>query len=385
MRSDIVLDRGTSWEDALWLLRREAPEGLGGKAVGASPDTTTPSSKHPLTLLDDSDDEGTEDPLAQTVTDLSSPFRVGFWESCRVTFGRNLIVLALRRPDLAATRAGSETSPSSLVRLSKRTRLDKTGKEEEGEEEEEKKKREDATSGAVFRIFRPGTGQSKDRITYAELMQKYRPVQDLTKAKKQWEDEYQRFATTCVHGAGCPARCTQGVRQLGYTLLHGSILRIWDVLANTLTANKDRLTNQCDRNLKVTAVHLSVETDGSLLGVLYPSFLVQSVANQLLDQQKQQEAEEKGEGKYKNSILREEASPVLPKFRKQATEGPMSILNYYGHRDAVQDAPVNSIIKRVKVPRASSGGGEGSLGGIDESVVMVETVEDFDWWDDDDK
>jgi hypothetical protein len=136
----------------------------------------------------------------------------GFYRSRRELYGRDMYILALRRPG----------------------------------------------QRHLFGVTRPNTGASFFEFDREELRSKYVHIPDAEQAREGWTALYDSTLAHCMHGPGCErgAACGVGRRLTRVTIISGAVVPIWSTLEAVLKRHEHTLTKS-DRAMRAVRVELS--------------------------------------------------------------------------------------------------------------------------------
>eukprot|EP01026_Neomeris_dumetosa_P055111 TRINITY_DN49881_c0_g1_i1.p1 TRINITY_DN49881_c0_g1~~TRINITY_DN49881_c0_g1_i1.p1 ORF type:complete len:395 (+),score=36.28 TRINITY_DN49881_c0_g1_i1:133-1317(+) len=179
----------------------------------------------------------------------------------------------------------------------------------------------------TFKEYRPNTGQQYRPLDWNIVTQNYTLI-DEELASEVWQQVYELSETECAHGSNCSyqSKCQYGLRIKTVTILYGSIVKIWGILERILQSPKVILA-KAERSLRIVRVKLD---DGSnLVGVRYPTNLVEEAVKQIVHQFGQ-ETIQQNDIQQNDMQLRqvEEVTPIDLKSCKRASRAPVSMLDF---------------------------------------------------------
>ncbi|CAD5113144.1 DgyrCDS2335 [Dimorphilus gyrociliatus] len=162
-------------------------------------------------------------------------------------------------------------------------------------------------------ISRPSTGASKSEERLNDFQKRYKRLNKLSEAKEYWEEEHNRSASECIHGASCRLiSCTIGKRKYQIDLLCGEILPILNQLEN-LVAQASSILSRAERTVR--AVKVQLESGERIIGVRFPAHLLRTASEKLT---------------YNGAGLQEETvMTVKDALLKKAFMKPPSIKDYF--------------------------------------------------------
>ncbi len=237
----LSLDRGVAFDDAVALLEAT------GRAPAAAAAVALPPPPAPADDDDDDADAAAAAPSAAVSPVAAPPLPPtqrradscpdGFYKSRRELYGRDMYILAIRRPG----------------------------------------------QRHLFGVTRPNTGASFFEFDREELRGKYCHVADLAAARAGWEALHAATLRHCMHGQHCErgADCTVGRRLTRVTILSGSVVPIWSTLESVLKRHEQTLTKS-DRAMR--AVRVELPNGVVLVGIRYPEKQLTEVVDTLLKQ-----------------------------------------------------------------------------------------------------
>ncbi|XP_004488559.1 protein FORGETTER 1 [Cicer arietinum] len=130
------------------------------------------------------------------------------------------------------------------------------------------------SDSAMYKIVRPGTGESPRDMHLAELTRKYSRVSSLEVAQTGWEDDYEASSKQCMHGPNCKLGnfCTVGSRLQEVNVLGGVILPVWGSIQMALS----KQARQIHKRLRIVRVETTTD-DKHIVGLLVPNAAVKTV------------------------------------------------------------------------------------------------------------
>lgn len=125
----------------------------------------------------------------------------------------------------------------------------------------------------LFGVTRPNTGASFFDLDREELRSKYAHCGvDPEAAREGWSSLYDATLSACMHGPGCAkaADCAVGRRLASITVLTGAVVPAWGALEAVLKRHEHTLAKS-DRAMRAVRVQLCADDGGgALVGIRYP-------------------------------------------------------------------------------------------------------------------
>ncbi|KAG5181415.1 P-loop containing NTP hydrolase pore-1-domain-containing protein [Tribonema minus] len=170
-------------------------------------------------------------------------------------------------------------------------------------------------AGTRFVITRPSTGTSPFEMDGEDLAVKYRRIPDeadsLASAEAAWTQVYEDSKTAA-----------RGSRLMHISMLHGSVLPIWDALERTKT-NCATIMTKAEQSLKVYRVAL--DSGEKLVGVRLPPAVVDDLKRNLHAVKLAREAGTRsGE-----ALVTEPVAPIRENLLKKASTPKRTVLSYF--------------------------------------------------------
>jgi len=109
-----------------------------------------------------------------------------------------------------------------------------------------------------------------------ELQAKYTRVANAEDARATWDALFDSSLESCMHGDKCAmgAACQTGRRLTSFTVVHGSIVNVWNHLEETLKRHEHTLSKS-DKAMR--AVRVELAGGARLVGVRFPRHLLGEV------------------------------------------------------------------------------------------------------------